>query len=136
MCGSASYAVSESLVIAKVGKNSMKILLYYEEKRLKRELLNLKTEKKRPKIWCLGILVVYLQKRILKLSNMARPIKETPILYGEDAKRFEERMNNVQKETPEQRKIRLEHYHAMLAALHRGEQMRKEGKTIPGIIKV
>ena len=34
---------------------------------------------------------------------MARPIKETPILYGEDAKRFEERMNKVQKETPEQR---------------------------------
>lgn len=24
----------------------------------------------------------------------------------------------------------------MIAALHRGEQMRKEGKTIPGIIKV
>lgn len=45
-------------------------------------------------------------------------------------------MNKVQKETPEQRKIRLEHYHAMLAALHRGEQMRKEGKAIPGIIKV
>lgn len=45
VCGSASYAVSESLVIAKVGKDSMKILLYYEEKRLKRELLNLKTEK-------------------------------------------------------------------------------------------
>ena len=67
---------------------------------------------------------------------MARPIKETPILYGEDAIRFEERMNNVQKETPEQRKIRLEHYHAMLAALHRGEQMRKEGKAISGIIKV
>jgi len=67
---------------------------------------------------------------------MARPIKETPILYGKDAKRFEERMNKVQKETPEQRKIRLEHYHAMLTALQRGEQMRKEGKTIPGIIKV
>ena len=67
---------------------------------------------------------------------MARPIRETPILYGEDAKRFEERMKKVQKETPEQRKIRLEHYHAMLAALHRGEQMRKEGKAIPGIIKV
>ena len=45
-------------------------------------------------------------------------------------------MNKVQKETPEQRKIRLGHYHAMLAALHRGERMRKEGKTIPGIIKV
>lgn len=67
---------------------------------------------------------------------MARPIKEPPILYGEDAKKFEERMNNVQKETHEQRKIRLEHYHTMLAALHRSEQMRKEGKAIPGIIKV
>ena len=31
---------------------------------------------------------------------MARPIKETSILCGEDAKRFEERMKNVQKETP------------------------------------
>ena len=39
---------------------------------------------------------------------MARPIKEPPILYGEDAIKFEERMNNVQKETPEQRKIRLD----------------------------
>lgn len=38
---------------------------------------------------------------------MARPIKETSILCGEDAKRFEERMKNVQKETPEQKKIRL-----------------------------
>lgn len=45
-------------------------------------------------------------------------------------------LNKVQKEIPEQRKIRLEHYHAMLAALHRGKQMRKEGKAIPGIIKV
>ena len=67
---------------------------------------------------------------------MARPIKETPILYGEDARRFEERMKNVQKESPEQKKARLEHYQLMLAALHRGEQMRKEGKAIPGIIKV
>ena len=67
---------------------------------------------------------------------MARPIKETPILYGEDARRFEERMKNVQKESPEQKKIRLEHYQLMLAALHRGEQMRKKGKAIPGIIKV
>jgi hypothetical protein len=26
---------------------------------------------------------------------MARPIKETPVLTGEDAKRFEERLNSV-----------------------------------------
>jgi len=67
---------------------------------------------------------------------MARPIKETPILYGEDARRFEARMQNVQKESSEQRKLRLEHYQVMLAALQRGEQIRKEGKAIPGIVKV
>lgn len=67
---------------------------------------------------------------------MARPIKETPILYGEDARKFEERMKHIQKESPERKRIRLEHYDAMLAALHRGEQMRKDGKVIPGIIKI
>ena len=35
---------------------------------------------------------------------MARPIKETPILFGEDARRFVERMNQVRRETPEERK--------------------------------
>lgn len=67
---------------------------------------------------------------------MARPIKETPILYGEEARRFEARMNNIKKETAEQKNRRLEHYRVMLAALQRGEQMRKAGKAIPGIIKV
>lgn len=67
---------------------------------------------------------------------MARPIKETPILYGEDARRFEDRMRNIQKESPEQKKVRMEHYQVMLAALQRGEQMRKEGNAIPGIVKV
>jgi hypothetical protein len=32
---------------------------------------------------------------------MARPIKETPILTGEDARRFRNRMKNPPKETPE-----------------------------------
>lgn len=41
---------------------------------------------------------------------MARPIKETPILYGEDARRFLERMKNPPKETKEERERRLEHY--------------------------
>ncbi len=34
---------------------------------------------------------------------MARPIKETPILYGTDARRFEERMQNPPKVTAEKR---------------------------------
>jgi hypothetical protein len=33
---------------------------------------------------------------------MARPIKETPILKGKDAKRFFDKMENVVKETPEE----------------------------------
>jgi hypothetical protein len=32
---------------------------------------------------------------------MANPIKETPILYGEDARRFAERIANPKKESPE-----------------------------------
>ena len=38
------------------------------------------------------------------------PIKETPILFGEDARRFEERMKHPRKETPEQREQRLKDY--------------------------
>lgn len=41
---------------------------------------------------------------------MARPIKETPILYGEDARSFMERMKNPRKETPEKKKQRLKCY--------------------------
>ena len=41
---------------------------------------------------------------------MARPIKETSILFGEDARRFEERMKEKRSETPEQRGKRLKDY--------------------------
>ncbi len=41
---------------------------------------------------------------------MARPIRETPILFGEDARRFEERMKNPPKETPEERARRLKNF--------------------------
>ena len=34
---------------------------------------------------------------------MARPIKETPILFGADARRFEERMHNPPKVSAEKR---------------------------------
>jgi hypothetical protein len=50
----------------------------------------------------------------LKLTIMARPVRETPILYGKDAKRFLERMKNPPKETPEEKKRRLEDYHLMM----------------------
>lgn len=45
---------------------------------------------------------------------MARPIKETPILFGEDARRFEERMKHPRKETPEARQRRLSIYEKIM----------------------
>ena len=41
---------------------------------------------------------------------MARPIKETPILYGEDARRFEERMNEKRYEDPEKKETQALYY--------------------------
>ena len=48
---------------------------------------------------------------------MARPIKETPILYGEDARRFEERANEKRYEDPEKRAKRLEIYNTLKKTL-------------------
>lgn len=66
---------------------------------------------------------------------MARPIKETPILFGEDARRFEERMKQKRTESPEARERRLANYRMMLKALQRGEQDRREGRLPSCIIK-
>ena len=57
---------------------------------------------------------------------MARPIKETPILFGEDARRFEERMKQVRRETPEERERRLANYELALEMLELGERTRKK----------
>lgn len=46
---------------------------------------------------------------------MARPIRETPILYGKDAKRFVEEMKRVESLTPEQRKANREKLQAEIA---------------------
>ena len=43
---------------------------------------------------------------------MSRPIKETPILYGKDARRFLARMKEKRTETPEEREDRLAAYEA------------------------
>ncbi|MCC8070599.1 MAG: hypothetical protein LIO90_02210 [Bacteroidales bacterium] len=42
---------------------------------------------------------------------MARPIAETPTLYGEDARRFTENMKQVEHLTPEERKKNSEDLH-------------------------
>lgn len=57
---------------------------------------------------------------------MARPIKETPILYGENARWFEERMKQVRRETPEERERRLANYRLGMEMLRRGEEYDRE----------
>ena len=44
---------------------------------------------------------------------MARPIAETPILYGEDATRFMQRMHNVQKISAEEKERMRKSYEWM-----------------------
>jgi len=41
---------------------------------------------------------------------MARPIKETPILRGDDASRFVERMNEIRVESAEKKRRRMTNY--------------------------
>ncbi|WP_295729951.1 hypothetical protein [uncultured Muribaculum sp.] len=48
---------------------------------------------------------------------MARPIKETPILFGSDARRFEERMQNPPKVSPEKRAQIRQSYEAGIKML-------------------
>ena len=48
-------------------------------------------------------------------QKMARPIKETPILFGKDAKRFEERMKNPPKESVTDRHRREANYRAAMS---------------------
>lgn len=54
---------------------------------------------------------------------MARPIKETPILFGEDARRFEERMKVRRHITPEERARMDEAYRLGMEMMRRGEEL-------------
>ena len=53
---------------------------------------------------------------------MARPIKETPILFGEDARRFEARMQQARKETPEEKQARMEAYNMVMKWFENGKK--------------
>lgn len=55
---------------------------------------------------------------------MARPIKETPILFGEDARRFEARMKEKRTESPEARERRLYHYRIAMEMLEAGKNVK------------
>ena len=46
---------------------------------------------------------------------MARPLKETPVLFGEEARLFEERMKNPPKESKIDHRRREANYHAALS---------------------
>ena len=60
---------------------------------------------------------------------MARPIKETPILYGKDARRFEARMQEKRHISQEERARIDVHYKARMAMLERGVR-RKHAATV------
>lgn len=48
---------------------------------------------------------------------MARPIKETPVLEGEDARRFIERMNECRVESAEKKRRRLANFKLAMSIL-------------------
>lgn len=55
---------------------------------------------------------------------MARPIKETPILFGEEARRFELRMMQKRTESPEKRAQRLSSYAEVCEWIERGKDFK------------
>ena len=61
---------------------------------------------------------------------MARPIKETPTLFGEDALRFEERMKEKRHLSPEEKAELMEAYLARMAMLERGKRRKHAEATL------
>ena len=51
--------------------------------------------------------------------NMARPIRETPILVGKDAERFVKEMKRVESLTPKQRRANREKLHAEVEEINK-----------------
>lgn len=51
--------------------------------------------------------------------NMARPIRETPILVGKDTERFVKEMKRVDSLTPEQRRANREKLHAEVEEINK-----------------
>ena len=63
---------------------------------------------------------------------MAREIRETPILYGEDARRFLARMQERHPEPPEVRKRRLRNYEYMKKAYEEGMREKRAREAANG----
>ena len=56
---------------------------------------------------------------------MARPIKETPILYGEDARRFEEQKKHPRKLSKERQEEMLRNYELLKSVFIEEDEHRK-----------
>ena len=67
--------------------------------------------------WPFGLIDIWTHN---KRGKMAREIRETPILYGEDARRFLARMEERHPEPPEVRAQRLRDYEFMKKAYELG----------------
>lgn len=64
---------------------------------------------------CYKVFAYFCRSLIIKNNIiMARPIKETPILFGDDARRFEERMMQVRRESPQDRARRMADYESAM----------------------
>ena len=63
---------------------------------------------------------------------MAREIRETPILYGEDARRFLARMQERHPEPPEVRERRLRNYEFMKKAYEEGMREKRAREAANG----
>jgi hypothetical protein len=59
---------------------------------------------------------------------MANPIKETPVLYGDDARRFAERIANPKPISPERMERMRRNYESFLEAEERGRARKAAGK--------
>ena len=63
---------------------------------------------------------------------MARPIRETPILFGEDARRFLARMQERHPESPEVRARRLRNYELCKKAYEEGMREKRAREEANG----
>ena len=63
---------------------------------------------------------------------MARDIRETPILFGEDARRFMARMQERHPESPEARARRLRNYEYFLKAFEEGMRKKRAREAANG----
>ena len=62
-------------------------------------------------------MIYFCKIETLNLNTIARPIRETPILYGEAAKRFEERMKTKRYESPEELEMQIRIYNALIKTI-------------------